>query len=283
VFALGVLLFELATGEPPFGEPATLAGMRDRMWRAPPPPRSLNPDVPAWLQEVILRALEVDAARRYASAAHVAFDLRHPDQVPRTERSERTTSNAFLAQARNWWLAKRSQYAPRRLAAATTPVVLVAVDTEHPDDDRHRALQATTKAIIASSADFRLMFVSVISAAPLGEGERLEDTASGKQLLHRNRLRDWILPLRLPVARHSLHAVESSNPAATLLELAHANNVDLIVIGAPGPSQRAFAWWRSAASEVTANARCSVYVVRVPERDNADTDAPGDGDMLGGD
>jgi len=268
VFALGVLLFELATGESPFGDPQTLAGMRDRMWRTPPPPRSLNPDVPPWLQEIILRALEVDLSRRYPSAAHVAFDLRHPEQVRITERGERIAGTGFLAQARNWWQSKHGSTAARPAGAHATPVILVAVDTEHPDDQRHRALQDATKAILSLSFDFRLMFVSVIRAVRLGEGDRLEETASGKQLEHRNRLRHWIEPLRLPQARHSLHAVESSDPAQTLLELARANNVDLIVIGAPGPSQRAFAWWRSVASAVTANAHCSVYVVRVPESDD---------------
>jgi nucleotide-binding universal stress UspA family protein len=48
-----------------------------------------------------------------------------------------------------------------------------------------------------------------------------------------------------------------------ILALAQANNVDLIVLGAPDPDARALAWWRSAASTVTANARCSVHVVRV--------------------
>jgi serine/threonine protein kinase len=275
IFSLGALLFELATGEPPFGEPATMAGMRDRLWREPPPPRSLNAGVPAWLQEIILRALEVDAEQRYASAALVAFDLRHPDQVRITARGERVDGNAFFAQARNWWRSLRASrpYATHGSSAGIAPVILVAVDTEHPDDERHRALQATTKAILSASADFRVLFVSVIRAVRLGEGERLEDTASGKQLEHRNRLRHWVEPLRLPPARQSLHAVESSDPARTLLELARANNVDLVVIGAPGPSQRAFAWWRSVASTVTAQAHCSVYVVRTP----VDEAAPDDG------
>jgi nucleotide-binding universal stress UspA family protein len=61
--------------------------------------------------------------------------------------------------------------------------------------------------------------------------------------------------------------VEGANAGSTLLDLARANHVDLIVLGAPGASQRALAWWRSVASSVTANARCSVHVVRVPERD----------------
>ncbi|MEP6802282.1 MAG: serine/threonine-protein kinase [Acidobacteriota bacterium] len=59
-FALGVLLYFLATGERPFGNPASVPGLRRRLYRDPLPPRALNPQCPAWLQEIILRCLEVD-------------------------------------------------------------------------------------------------------------------------------------------------------------------------------------------------------------------------------
>ena len=42
LFALGVLLYELATGTQPFGDPQTYTGMRDRLWRVPSPPRAVN-------------------------------------------------------------------------------------------------------------------------------------------------------------------------------------------------------------------------------------------------
>ncbi|HYQ98566.1 MAG TPA: bifunctional serine/threonine-protein kinase/universal stress protein [Casimicrobiaceae bacterium] len=267
VFALGVILYELAIGEPPFGEPATFTGMKDRLWRIPTPPRSIVPDTPPWLQEIILHCLETRAERRYASAAHVAFDLRHPDQVQITPRGQRTAGPGFLRQLGRWWRSHGARPVGRTPPATQAPVILVAVDTEHPDDERHRALQRAARELIASNAEYRLMFVSAIGAAPLGEGERLEDTASGKHLEHRNRLRHWVAPLKLAQARTSLHVVESSDPAATILDLAHANHVDLIVIGAPAPDSRTFAWWRSVASTVTGGARCSVHVVRVPARE----------------
>lgn len=274
LFALGAVLYELATGEPPFGEPATFAGMRDRLWRLPPPPRCLVPTLPPALQEIILHCLETRADRRYATAAHVAFDLRNLDQVQLTRRAEWTSAASLGRQLRSWWRS-RDATAPAAAppgAAGQAPVILVAVDTEHPDDDRHPALRRATQALVAMNAEFRLMFVSAIQAAALGEGATLEETASGKHLDHRNRLRMWVAPLNLPASRTSLHVVESANPAETLLDLARANHVDLIVIGAPGPSDRALAWWRSAASTVTAHAPCSVHVVRTPER--AQTPAP---------
>jgi nucleotide-binding universal stress UspA family protein len=79
------------------------------------------------------------------------------------------------------------------------------------------------------------------------------------------RLRHWVKPLGFPPSRISLHVVEGANAGSTLLDLARANHVDLIILGAPGASERGLAWWRSVASNVTANAHCSIHVVRVPE------------------
>ena len=60
----------------------------------------------------------------------------------------------------------------------------------------------------------------------------------------------------------TLHVLDEPDPAAALLRFAASNNVDLIVLGAPSPGEGAMAWWRSVASSVTANASCSVHVVR---------------------
>lgn len=269
LFALGVLLYELATGKQPFGEPQTFAGMRDRLWREPVPPRALNAQVPPWLQEVILRCLEQTAAARYQSAAHIAFDLRHPEQLALSERAGRTEGSGFFPQFGRWWRFRRDKHGlggRQPDAALRAPVIMVAVDTEHPDDDRHPSLQLATRQLVALNPEFRLMCVSVVRAAPLGEGPEDIDTASGKHLEHKARLRNWVEPLKLPLSRVTLHVVEAANATATLLDLARANHVDLIVLGAPGAAERALAWWRSVASSVTANAPCSVYVVRVPER-----------------
>ncbi len=110
------------------------------------------------------------------------------------------------------------------------------------------------------------MCISVVKAALPGEGHDDLDTRTGRHLEHKMRLRHWVEPIRFPLSRASLHVIEGANAASTLLDLARVNHVDLIVLGAPGASQRALAWWRSVASHVTANAPCSVHVVRVPER-----------------
>lgn len=257
LFALGATLYELATGELPFGAPQSSAGMRDRLWKRPRPPSAVNPEVPPWLQEVILRCLEPDAEDRYQSAAHVAFDLRNPDQVALRPRSHHTQDTSLFAHARRWWNA-------RGFAIAATParevamVVLVAIDTANPDDPRQPFLQRAVRRILSLGGEKRLICISVVKTQ-LGVPEKGESDA---QLEHRIRLRHWLQPLGVNAEHATLHVLESDDPADAIVEFAQRNNVDLIVLGAPTPDERAMAWWRSVASSVTARANCSVHVVR---------------------
>ena len=264
LFALGAMLYELATGELPFGSPLALAGMRDRLWRYAAPPRSLVPALSPALQEIVLRCLEIDAAARYPTAALVAFDLRNRDQVEITRRGQRTESAGFWRQARAWWrsreIAETGEVAPR---AGPAPVILVAVDTTNIEDARHPVIQQTARQVLAVAAEHRMMCVSVIRGAPAGEGEAIEDTESGRHLEHLARLRRFVEPLGLPANRVSLHVLQAFDAGAAIVDLAARNHADLIVLGAPGPEEKVLGWWRSVASGVTATAPCSVHVVRL--------------------
>jgi serine/threonine-protein kinase len=76
LFALGIVLYEMATGRSPFrGE--TLAAFFDSLLHdAPASPSAANPDLPRDLVRIIERALEKEPSRRYASAGELVFDLR---------------------------------------------------------------------------------------------------------------------------------------------------------------------------------------------------------------
>jgi serine/threonine protein kinase len=130
IFAMGVMLYELVTGELPFGEPATAGGLRQRLWMDPVPPRQHRADVPEWLQEVILRCLEAVADQRYPSASHLAFDLSHPDQVKVTARGRRTVGTGFWAHFKRWVRAAGMSYQPSPVPSQQieqVPIIMVAV------------------------------------------------------------------------------------------------------------------------------------------------------------
>jgi serine/threonine protein kinase len=266
IFALGVILYELATGELPFGVPASEGGMRQRLWKDADPPVLLAPEMTPALQETILRCLEPRVEERYQSAAHVAFDLRNPDQVPLTGRAYKTETAGFFTQMRRWWNARVAPIRPPPVKRAidTVPVVMVAVDTTHSDDERQPAIRRATRQVLSLSQEFRLVCVSVVKAPPLGRDGNGE--SAPLHLEHMVRLRNWVAPLGLPSQRLSLHVLVAPDPPAALVEFARENNVDLIVLGAPRPAQQTLAWWRSVASGVTAHAHCSVHVVRLPEK-----------------
>jgi hypothetical protein len=74
-YSLGVVLYELLTGRPPFaGDPAAL--LFHALHTEPPPPRRLNSQVPADLETVCLKALAKEPAARYAGCRELAEDLR---------------------------------------------------------------------------------------------------------------------------------------------------------------------------------------------------------------
>jgi serine/threonine-protein kinase len=88
IYALGVMLYEMLTGEVPFKGSNPFAIMNDRLLNNPIPPRELNPGLSAELQEIIYRAIERDPKNRYARAREMALDLEHPEKVGVADRPE---------------------------------------------------------------------------------------------------------------------------------------------------------------------------------------------------
>lgn len=76
LFALGAILYEMATGESPFSGTTPEDVRHAILEREPPAPSQVNPDLPARFDEIVSKAIEKDRELRYQSAVELRTDLR---------------------------------------------------------------------------------------------------------------------------------------------------------------------------------------------------------------
>ncbi len=89
IYSLGAILYEMSTGEPPFGGDSAYVIMNARVTGDPQAPRKLNPKITPVLEEIILHAMERDPKRRYQSAAEMKAELDDYESVESTSRHAR--------------------------------------------------------------------------------------------------------------------------------------------------------------------------------------------------
>src|SRR3954447_25975277 len=176
------------------GRAETLRAMRRRLWRDPHPPRSLRADYPPWLQEVVLRCLEIEPVRRYPTASQLAFDLTHPDQVRLTMRSERMKRDPLsVAWRRRFNQGVMAPRAKSDVAAqlASSPIVAVALDTAEGEPELNEALRMTTERILATLPSARLACLNVLKLNRIAIDRTLDEQGSNKHIDRLVALRHW--------------------------------------------------------------------------------------------
>jgi serine/threonine protein kinase len=81
IYSLGIMLYEMLTGEPPFAGPNPLAVMNERLMHDPRPASEQRPELTAALEEILNRALVRDPRQRYQAASEMQWDLQHQELV----------------------------------------------------------------------------------------------------------------------------------------------------------------------------------------------------------
>jgi serine/threonine protein kinase len=264
IFAIGVMLYELATGELPFGNPQTRGGMRQRLWMDPTPPRRLRDDLPEWFQEVVLRCLAPEAAKRYPSAAHLAFDLEHPEQVKVTQRGQQIKGTPFLRHVKRWLKAAGMHYQPSPLPSQQideVPILMVAVPHHEASDATLYSLRQAVARSLGIRPGARLAVVTVISPnlSSTSEHDKSETTLHRQ---YRTLLQQWAQPLDLDDHQTSYHVLESTDVAQAIVRYAEGNNVSMIVMGAATRGLQMQRFVATVPIKVAMDAPCTVILVK---------------------
>jgi TolB-like protein/Flp pilus assembly protein TadD len=144
VFSLGAVLYEMATGRPPFAGNTSAVIFEAILNRTPTSPVTLNADLPAELERILNAALEKDRELRYPSAAELKVDLKRLKRDSDSARSGKTPAAApapprrklglligiaaavlAVAAGAALWLSRRPGAAARAAAAAQTTLAVL--------------------------------------------------------------------------------------------------------------------------------------------------------------
>jgi serine/threonine protein kinase/tetratricopeptide (TPR) repeat protein len=173
LFALGVIVFEMATGAAPFKGETPAVVFDQLLNRRPPSPLALNPALPAQLAALIDKALEKDPERRYRSANDFIEDLRRIDQPGASAIPGGTA--AWPSRAGTGLAGQAGDRMPSSI------VVLPFVDLS-PLQDQEYFCHGITEEIIASLARVPGLRVISRTSAFAFHGKDLEVTEIGRRL-----------------------------------------------------------------------------------------------------
>jgi WD40 repeat protein len=189
VYALGVVLYALVVGRPPFQAASPLETLVQVRVLAPVPPRRLQPGCPRDLETICLKCLEKDPRRRYATAGELADDLRRfLDGRPTLARPLGPAGLALR------WARRRPAIAA--MAATMVAIALVGLGLVlwQWDEALRQKARAEYNARVADdekhAARFQTYRARIAAAIAALQGHDVTDAARQLDLAPRD-LRDW--------------------------------------------------------------------------------------------
>ncbi|MEO7251349.1 MAG: protein kinase, partial [Arenimonas sp.] len=172
LYALGLLLYEMLVGQPPFSGGTQSESLAQRLIGPPPPIRKLRPDTPVWVERLLDRLLRSNPAHRLQSADAVvqAIDRR---EVPRDFRPSRRSVLAAVAFAT---LAAAGVFAWRQALVPSPslppPERMLVLPVENNSGD------ATLDAALAGYAEQLRQSLAVGTDVIIVDGERVEQAVA---------------------------------------------------------------------------------------------------------
>ncbi len=226
LYAFGLILYEMVTGEVPFTGDSTLKVMYQRIQEKPKNPKLVNPTLPNWLAQIIMRCLERNPDARYQNAYEILADLEvsHPSGGVSGSISRRVSASAPSIQI------QLPQFTGRRwiwVVAGTVAVLILALAIP---PVRHLVLRGREKAatsIVPGVAPISSgRFIAVLPLEILGDSSQLSYLAKGVE----EALSSKLFQLK-DVRVSSNDAADQIDQKQPLPKIARALGVNLLVQG----------------------------------------------------
>jgi serine/threonine-protein kinase len=171
LYAYGLILYEMVTGDVPFTGDSTLKVMYQRIQEKPKSPKLVNADLPNWLVRIIMRCLEKEPADRYQTAYEILTDLQGADTGSRSGVSHSGSSIQI----------RLPEFAERRWVWAVAGVVLLVALAFAIPPVRHLILPGGkgTSSVSGVPPLSSGRFVAVLPLQILGDASQLSYVAQG--------------------------------------------------------------------------------------------------------
>ena len=180
IYAAGVMFHEMLCGQPPFTAPSYLQLVTQHLFDTPPPLRSIRPDLPPILEQVVLRALEKDPGARYATARVFAEALPPVEAFSGPEWNAPTTLSGAAVNA-----------------SAQVPGGAFAAPTTHPAPSAPRKRSSKPFIVVGAAV---LIAAAMIIAALMTGGDETEPTLA-------------TMPEGRDAAPHRAPAIDATTPS----------------------------------------------------------------------
>ncbi|MEN8244086.1 MAG: protein kinase [Thermodesulfobacteriota bacterium] len=254
IYSLGMVLYELLTGNLPFKRSTHLAIVKKRLTADPTPPRHYDPDIAPQIQEIILKSLEKNPAHRYQSAAELMKDLTHYDMI-KLSRRNRSRTRSFWQFRFNKPI-QRYDKGEAKKDRELPPQILGAI-IDHDSSDQ--VVEMVKRQAIMRSCGVTLL--TVIDEDPDSDLTGYQTAVDGERF--RLRINDFVERLRNynldPLVR-----IKRGAAAGEIVQLAKTINADLIILGTPRKKGLQKLFGGSTIDKIIKKAPCNVAIAEFP-------------------
>ncbi|MGH9735269.1 MAG: protein kinase domain-containing protein [Candidatus Acidiferrales bacterium] len=223
LYAYGLILYEMATGDVPFTGESTLGVMYQRIKEKPKSPKLVNPSLPNWLVQIIMRCLERDPNDRYQNAYEILADLKGAQ-------SPGGASSRVVSRSGSSIQIVLPEFASRRWTWVTGGIIALVLVALALPPVRHVIFNRSISGAISTIAGVPPIstgrFVAVLPLQILGGSSQLDYVAKGIQEALSAKLFQ-IKDLRIAAD----DAADQVNQNQPLLKIARALGSNLLVQG----------------------------------------------------